>query len=63
MALLMALRTSSSETPWLNSACGLSPTRTAGRELPPTSTSPTPSIWAMVCASWVEAKSYSCPWE
>jgi predicted enzyme related to lactoylglutathione lyase len=24
---------------------------------------PTPSIWAMVCASWVEAKSYSSPWE
>ena len=59
----MAERTSSSDTPWLNSACGFNPTRTAGRELPPTLTSPTPLICEMVCASWVDAKSYSCPCE
>jgi hypothetical protein len=39
----------------------LSCTRTAGRELPPTLTSPTPPICAIFCASTVEAMSYSAP--
>ena len=42
-------------------APGLSATRTAGSELPPTLTWPTPFTWAIFCASRVEAASYIWP--
>ncbi len=43
-----------------SSASGLSSTRTAGSELPPTVTWPTPSTCESFCASIVEAASYIC---
>jgi hypothetical protein len=55
------VRTSSKEMPYLLSVCGSSSTRTAGSELPPTCTCPTPcscdSFWAMM----VEPASYIWP--
>ncbi|CFU09182.1 Uncharacterised protein [Bordetella pertussis] len=62
LALDSAWRTSSSDTPRLASAPGMRLTRTAGSELPPTVTSPTPFTWASFCATMVEARSYSLPW-
>ncbi len=47
--------------PYLESDCGLSSTRTAGSELPPTCTWPTPSTWDSFCATMVDAASYICP--
>ena len=47
--------------PYLLSACGLSSTRTAGSELPPTLTWPTPAICDSFCAMIVDAASYICP--
>ena len=57
LALESDARTSSSPMPYLNSADGLSSTRTAGSELPPTVTSPIPSTWDSFCDSTVEAAS------
>jgi len=56
-ALARAVFTSSRPMPCRFRAVGLSSTRTAGSELPPTVTSPTPSIWAIFCARIVEAAS------
>ncbi len=44
----------------LFSSVGFTCTRTAGRELPQTSTCPTPSICESFCASTESAKSYIC---
>jgi hypothetical protein len=54
-------RTSSRPIPYFESAVGFSSTRTAGRELPPTITWPTPSTWASFCWRIVDATSYICP--
>gem|GEM_PF-1279378 len=62
LALASAVRTSSSDTPRLASAPGSTVTRTAGSELPPTVTSPTPSTCDSFCATMVEARSYIWPW-
>ncbi|MNT26639.1 hypothetical protein D3C72_1622300 [compost metagenome] len=62
MALASVVRNWSSDTPWLASAPGSTVTRTAGSELPPTVTSPTPSTCASFCATMVEAMSYNWPW-
>ncbi len=43
------------------SAVGLSSTRTAGSELPPTVTCPMPSTCDSFCASTVDATSYISP--
>ena len=43
--------------PYLFKAAGFNSTRTAGSELPPTLTCPTPSICDSFCASTVEAAS------
>ena len=40
---------------------GLSSTRTAGSELPPTVTWPTPRTCESFCATMVDAASYICP--
>ncbi len=61
LAAAIAARTSSSPTPYLLSACGFSSTRTAGSELPPTLTWPTPSICESFCAMMVDAASYIWP--
>jgi len=58
LAALMVWRTSSSDTPYCSSCCACNCTRTAGRELPPICTSPTPFTWARLCARMVEARSY-----
>ena len=47
--------------PYLLSVCGLSSTRTAGNELPPTWTWPTPCNCESFCAMIVEPASYICP--
>ena len=47
--------------PYLLSAVGFSSTRTAGSELPPTLTWPTPSTWDSFWARMVEAASYIWP--
>ena len=57
----MAARTSSTPMPYLLSAVGLSSTRTAGSELPPTVTCPTPSTCDSFCARIVDAASYIWP--
>ena len=57
----MAVRTSSTDTPRRLSAGGFNSTRTAGSELPPTLTWPTPSSCASFCARMVEAASYIWP--
>ncbi len=57
----MALRTIAVLMPWRLSAVGLRSTRTAGSELPPIVTCPTPSTCEIVCASTVEAASYIWP--
>jgi hypothetical protein len=54
-------RTSSRPMSYLASVMGLSSTRTAGSEAPPTKTCPTPSIWASFCWRIVEATSYIRP--
>jgi hypothetical protein len=41
----------------LNIADGFISTRTAGSELPPTLTSPTPATWEIFCSRIVEAVS------
>ena len=61
LAAESAARTSSRPIPYLNRACGFSSTRTAGSELPPTLTFPTPGIWEIFWARIVEATSYSWP--
>ena len=43
--------------PYLNSALGLSSTRTAGSELPPTCTWPMPFTWDSFCDRIVSAAS------
>ncbi|MCY1415874.1 hypothetical protein D9M71_313700 [compost metagenome] len=53
----MVWRTSSSETPYWLSNCGSSSTRTAGNELPPICTSPTPGTWDRLWDRMVEARS------
>ena len=40
--------------------CGFTSTRTAGSELPPTLTWPTPLTWDSFCANTDDAMSYSC---
>ncbi len=57
LALASTARTSSSPIPYRARALGLSSTRTAGSELPPTNTWPTFSIWASFCCRIVEAMS------
>jgi hypothetical protein len=47
--------------PYLLSAVGLTSTRTAGNELPPTVTWPTPDSCDSFCAMIVDATSYICP--
>jgi hypothetical protein len=54
-------RTSSSPTLCRLSACGFSSTRTAGSELPPTNTWPTPSTRDSRCCMMLDAASYICP--
>src|SRR6266536_1202244 len=61
LAELRTLRTCSSPTPYLLSAVGFSSIRTAGKELPPTITWPTPPTCASFCAMIEEAASYICP--
>ena len=61
MALARVERTSSREMPLLFSESGLSSTRTAGSELPPTVTWPTPATWESFWLNTVEARSYSSP--
>jgi hypothetical protein len=55
------VRTCSRPIPYLLSASGLSSTRTAGSELPPTVTWPTPLTCESFCARTVEAESYIWP--
>jgi hypothetical protein len=61
LVLAIAVRTCSKPMPSLFSTVGLSSTRTAGSEPPPTVTWPTPATCAMRCARTVEAMSYICP--
>ena len=61
LAAASAVRTSSTPMPYLLSAGGFSSTRTAGSELPPTVTWPTPSICESFWARIVDAASYICP--
>jgi hypothetical protein len=61
LAEASAARTSSSPMPYWNSGLGLSSTRTAGSELPPTCTWPMPDTCDSFCARMVCAASYSCP--
>jgi hypothetical protein len=60
-AAAMAARTSSTPMPYLLRAAGLSSTRTAGSELPPTCTCPTPSSCDSFWARMVDAASYIWP--
>ena len=55
------MRTFSNEMPYLKSVCGFSSTRTAGSELPPTWTWPTPDICESFCAMIDEPTSYIWP--
>ena len=57
----MALATSSRARPYWFNALGSSDTRTAGSELPPACTWPTPGICASFCAMIVEATSKTWP--
>ena len=61
LAAASAARTSSSATPYLKSVSGFNSTRTAGSELPPTLTCPTPSSCDSFCATIVDAASYIWP--
>ena len=65
LALLawMAARTSSAAMPSASSAKGLSCTRTAGSELPPSSTSPTPGTCSRRWLTRLLTRSYTCPGE
>src|ERR1700683_5030376 len=54
----IALRTFSSPSPYAKSWVGLMLMRTAGAELPPTDTWPTPVICDSLCSKIVEAASY-----
>src|SRR5208282_1674594 len=47
-------------TLYRESGCGFTSTRTAGSELPPTCTWPTPLTCASFCANTEEAMSYNC---
>src|ERR1039458_8257414 len=60
-APLNAVRICSRPMPYLFRAVGFSSIRTAGSELPPTVTCPTPLTWASFCAMIVEAASYIWP--
>jgi len=57
----MVVRTSSRATPYWLSRLGSTSTRTAGSELPPICTSPTPSTWDRLWDRMVDARSYSWP--
>ena len=61
LAPLNVVRTCSRPMPYLFRAGGFSSTRTAGSELPPTVTCPTPLTWASFWAMMVEAASYIWP--
>ena len=61
MVLVMAVRTSSRAMPLAASLVGSSSTLTAGSAPPAICTLPTPSTWAMLCDSTVEAASYIWP--
>src|SRR5450631_361665 len=56
-ALLIAVRTSSSDKPYAASAVGFAWMRTAGRWPPLTLTRPTPGSWESLVASRVSARS------
>ena len=62
LAEASAARTSSSPMPYLNSAFGLSSTRTAGSAEPPMMTWPTPVICDSRCWNTLLAASYIWPW-
>src|SRR3954469_8086454 len=53
-----AVRPCSRPSPYLDTESGFSSTRTEGRELPPTTTCPTPVTCASFCAITVDAASY-----
>src|ERR1035441_9104341 len=61
LAPLKAVRLCSRPTPYLFTAVGFNSMRTAGSELPPTETCPTPVTWASFCAMMVEAASHIWP--
>jgi hypothetical protein len=61
LVAVIALLTSSKPMASLLSTVGLSSTRTAGSEPPPTVTCPTPFTCEMRCARLVDAMSYICP--
>src|SRR5580693_10438092 len=56
LAEASAARTSSRPMPYLKSASGLSSTRTAGSELPPICTWPTPSICDNACCTTLRGR-------
>ena len=61
LVVAIAVRTASGLIPKPFIAGRLSSTRTAGRELPPTLTSPMPCTCSSFCASTVDAQSYIWP--
>src|SRR5579862_9412036 len=61
LALDKTDRTSSSPIPYLFRTAGSSSTRTPVRELPPTTTCPTPFTCESFCARIEDAASYICP--
>lgn len=61
LAAAMAVRTLSRDSPYWLMASGLRSTRTAGSELPPMLTCPTPCTCDSFGASTVEARSYISP--
>src|ERR1035441_8029394 len=61
LAPLKAVRICSRPMPYLFTAVGFNSMRTAGSELPPTETCPTPVTWASFCAMMVEAASHIWP--
>src|SRR5271170_981995 len=61
LVAVIALRTVSGLMAYFCSVLGLSSTRTAGNELPPTLTVPTPLTCDSFCARLVEAASYIWP--
>src|ERR1039458_8019365 len=61
LALDKTDRTSSNPMPYLFRTAGSSSTRTPVKELPPTTTCPTPFTCESFCARMEEAASYTCP--
>jgi hypothetical protein len=57
LAAAMAARTLSRPTPYFDKLVGLSSIRTAGSELPPSTTWPTPLTWLKLCCRTLEAAS------